>query len=233
MLKGTLMGKPNFAVRYANLRARRPEFISKLLDSVNKELTSFDERLEESGALLRSPLALLDGQREDITQRIKVLQERKNESSAMQRRLRESLYIATPSYEELLCEYKKITQVPSVINVRVFKTELTVLLAARIYFQGSWYDLGDWSMKIDLAIDQMSTRQLRSGLTSDIIKEPHYAPGQYAWNFGFCFGKNLSLLQELVKHGDYVTAVQTAAVYMNDVNEEHRDSIPIYYRKVG
>ncbi len=226
------MRKLDHAARYVTLRECRSEFAQKRYDQNEDDISVVNESLEYRGALLRSPLELPGQDRPQLIRTIKELQRKKEELLAIRRHFTQIMLGSTPSPDELRKEFFDIRAVPSVYTARVFGKVVYVELIARLEVAGIRYHLGDWSLMLDLSSDTIKSRQLRSGLTKEIVQSDGYRHGQYNWDFGFCFGDNLDLVDTLVAQGDYVTAIQTAAVYMNDVNPDHREDIDRYYRKV-
>lgn len=222
----------DYAARYIALRQRRSEFAQAHYDQNEKEIKTCNESMEHNAMLLRSTLEFPNGGREAIYGTIKELQRKKAELLLERRYFDRKVYGRLPTPGELRKEFYDIRNVPTVYTARVLGRVVYVELAARLEIGGVRYNLGDWQLMLDLSADTINTRQLRSGLTKEIQRVEQFRHGQYNWDFGFCFGENLDLVEQLVRESDYVTAVRTAAAYMNDVNPEHRGAIDRYYRKV-
>lgn len=220
------------AAKYVKLRQKRPEFARQRLQAHVEELSRVNEELSRNGELLKTPLILSGEARDELIQGTKELRSRKTELLKEQFHLGWVQVTEPSSVDELEREFAIIQQVPSVYRVRVDGVGLTINLAASIDHEGARYNLGYWQISINLSDDTMYTDLIASGLTEEVKKLPGYQTNQYAWNFGFCFGDNDTLIFDLVRKADYPTAIQLASAYMNDVNKDHLSDVALYYERL-
>jgi len=227
------MGRPNHAVRYANLREKRTAFAERRKDEVLQEIKKIDRELDVHASILRGPLFIPDESRETTVRKIKTLQRSKEELLVELNRYQNIVLTETPERVDLLQEFYKIKSTPSITSISVKGETMCLIIESRLELDGYRYNLGDWILRLDLSFDVITTKQLRSGLLNEVKESGDNTSIQYSWSFGFCFGDNDELIRLLVYRGDYVAAIQTAVTYINDVNAEHKLFVPLMYKRVS
>jgi len=232
MMRGHAMGGPNYAERYANLRALRGVFAERRISGVEKSIDEVNSSLSDKAHLLQLGIQLIPKARQALEREMEGLRVQKNDLLAEKKRLRNIVFWHSSFRETFLKEFHNICRIPSVHSVRVIRKKLIFKVDARFELDGVRYHLGDWSVELNLSTDEFSQKRINSGLTHEAEMDSSTQGSQYSWDFGFCFGSNKKLLLLLIEQGDYVTAIRTAVAYMNDVNPEHRSLVQEFYREV-
>lgn len=178
----------------------------------------------------------LQGEERDLTEclrelgeEIRAKQTRRNKVRAQLKELEgiDAANATAPGPEALDAEFDRLTSLPGIKGVRVVNDQVCLLLEARIDWGGQRYDLGDWELRFG-ADTSLITRELRSGVRSG------WYGGYPAYRLGggeFCFGNRSYTIEDNLRKGQFLEAIELAVDCMQSVNPEHAFRIPEAFKK--
>lgn len=110
------------------------------------------------------------------------------------------------------------------------RKRLEVLIKVRVPYEGELYDFGDYRLYIDGG-SSCVCKEVRSGLK---LNHTSTMPQYHIHGNHFCFGGNLSTIEEYLKDGRYAEAITLVVECLHSVNdEETARRIPNCFRKVS
>jgi hypothetical protein len=209
----TFHSSPNAArVTYRELRTSVwKRAVEKRRAKAVEKKKKHEARLRELGEELKAS----QGKLNDAKATIKELDEAPLETENM------------PDLQHLDSEFDRLISLPGVYGVRVINDGLSLYIKARITYEGTRYDLGDWELRFGTEAS-LQTIELRSGVR-------HSWGGHYpVYRLGdgsFCLGSRAQTIHENITKGQFLQALELAIDCIQSVNPEDSYRIPHAFKE--
>lgn len=171
----------------------------------------------------------------ELATRMQGLQRELNTLRAREKELKtvsvESVHL---SDADLANEFERLSTLPGVVSVSVDRERIRLQVNVRhLHNNGKLYDFGDWYVYLDF--DErvhIDTYEIRSGVKESWRDNRGGYPVYRLGGRRFCFGNQEAIINEHLRHGQFLMAAELAIAAMHNVNPEDQRHVPRAFHKV-